>query len=51
MNVLEAWQKYKHLDLNLSDPELVPGSFWGSIINDLWSAVKNSLGETKEEKP
>lgn len=40
MTAFEAWEKYKHLDINLSDRELVPESFWGSIIFDLWSAIK-----------
>jgi hypothetical protein len=39
----EVWEKYKHLDQNLSDRELVPESFWGSIIIELWSAIKDSL--------
>ncbi len=43
MTATEAWEKYKHLDQNLSDRELVPESFWGSILIDLWSTVKNSI--------
>jgi hypothetical protein len=42
MTAQEAFEKYKHLDENLSDPELVPTSFWGSIILDLWSAIKST---------
>jgi len=45
MTALEAWGKYKHLDANLSDIELLPESFWGSIIFDLWKAVKESVKE------
>ncbi len=45
MTALEVFEKYKHLDLNLSDRELVPESFWGCIIFDLWSAVKDSIKE------
>ena len=45
MTALEVWEKYKHLDLNLSDGDLVPESFWGSIIVDLWSAIKYSIQE------
>ena len=49
MTAKEAWEKYKHLDINLSDRDLVPESFWGSIIVDLWGAVKNSI-EKRGEK-
>ena len=49
MTAKEAWEKYKHLDANLSDRELLPESFWGSIILDLWGAVKNSLNEKSNE--
>ena len=45
MTAKEAWEKYKHLDKNLSDRELVPESFWGSIIFDLWAAIKNEIGK------
>lgn len=41
MTTREAWKKYKHLDINLSDRELLPESFWGSIVFDLWSAIKD----------
>jgi len=50
MTALEAWEKYKHLDLNLSDREMVPESFWGSIIIDLWSAVKHSIQDGEGKK-
>ncbi len=50
MTVREAWEKYQHLDLNLSDRELVPESFWGSIIFDLWSAIKHTLQEGEGRK-
>jgi hypothetical protein len=43
MTALEAWEKYKHLDINLSDRELLPCSFWGCIILDLWSAIKDQI--------
>jgi hypothetical protein len=43
MTALEAWNKYQHLNLNLSDRELLPDSFWGSIIFDLWQAIKNEI--------
>ena len=42
MTAEEVYEKYKHLDENLSDRELVPESFWGSIIVDLWGAVKDA---------
>jgi len=45
MTTLEAFEKYRHLDSNLSDRELLPGSFWGCIILDLWSAIKESVKE------
>jgi len=45
MTALEAFEKYQHLDANLSDKELLPESFWGSIIFDLWGAVKESVKE------
>jgi hypothetical protein len=45
MTADEAYEKYKHLDQNLSDKDLVPGSFWGLIIFDLWEATKNTLKE------
>ncbi len=45
MTAKEAWEKYRHLDANLSDRDLVPESFWGCILLDLWSAVKESIKE------
>ena len=45
MTALEAFEKYRHLDANLSDRELLPDSFWGSILLDLWSAIKESIKE------
>jgi len=45
MTAKEAFEKYRHLDANLSDRELLPDSFWGSIILDLWSAIKESVKE------
>jgi len=48
MTALEAYDKYKHLDENLSDRDLIPESFWGSIIFDLWSAIKESINGRKE---
>jgi hypothetical protein len=46
MIIEEVWDKYKHLDQNLSDRELLPVSFWGSIILDLWATIK----EEKERR-
>ena len=43
MTAKEVFEKYEHLDANLSDRELLPDSFWGSIILDLWGAVKESV--------
>lgn len=48
MTAKEAYEKYKHLDANLSDRELVPPSFWGSIIFDLWDAIKLEKEKTDE---
>ena len=45
MTALEAWEKYRHLDANLSKRELLPESFWGHIILDLWGAIKESVKE------
>ena len=45
MTAQEAFEKYAHLDQALSDRELVPESFWGCIIFDLWSAIKESIKE------
>jgi len=45
MTAKEAFEKYKHLDQNLSDRDLVPDSFWGSILLDLWSVVKDCINE------
>jgi len=45
MTAKEAFEKYKHLDANLSDRELLPESFWGSILIDLWGAIKESAKE------
>lgn len=47
LTLKEAFEKYKHLDENLSDRDLVPESFWGSILYDLWSAVKDSIDENE----
>lgn len=46
----EAWEKYKHLDANLSDRELLPESFWGSILLDLWGAIKEFAMEDRDDK-
>ncbi len=45
MTASKVFEKYKHLDANLSDRELVPESFWGCIIFDLWGAIKESVKE------
>lgn len=50
MTAEEVYEKYKHLDANLSDRELVPESFWGSIIMDLWVAVKDAVSNKVAQK-
>ena len=45
MTAREAFEKYEHLDEALSDRELLPDSFWGSIMFDLWNAIKESVKE------
>jgi hypothetical protein len=50
MTAKEAFEKYKHLDQNLSDRDLVPESFWGSILVDLWSAVKYEIQEKTDDR-
>jgi hypothetical protein len=50
MTAKEAFEKYKHLDQNLSDRDLVPESFWGSILVDLWSAVKYAIKEKTDDR-
>ncbi len=50
MTPKEAFEKYKHLDANLSDRELLPEFFWGSILLDLWSTVKESAMEDRDDK-
>ena len=49
MTAEEAFNKYAHMDSAFSDYSIMPGSFWGSVIIDLWSAVKNSLKEKGSE--
>ena len=49
MTAQEVWEKYKHLDSNLSDRDLVPESFWGSIIFDLWGAIKETLNKRDQK--
>lgn len=49
MTAKEAFEKYAHLDANLSDRELVPESFWGCIIVDLWGAIKEILKENNQK--
>ena len=48
MKIKEAYEKYKHLDANLSDRDLLPESFWGSILLDLWSAIKEATKDQPE---
>ncbi len=50
MTVREAWEKYQHLDQCLSDRDLVLESFWGSIIVDLWTAIKHTIQEGEGRK-
>ena len=50
MTTLEVWGKYQHLDLNLSDRDLLPESFWGSILLDLWEAIKHTIQEGEGRK-
>jgi len=47
----EAWEKYKHLDIILSNRLLLPESFWGSIILDLWSALKYEVNPPTKDQP
>ncbi len=50
MTALEVWEKYQHLDLNLSDRDLLPESFWGSMLLDLWEAIKHTIQEGEGRK-
>jgi hypothetical protein len=50
MTAKEVWEKYKHLDAAFSDRDLLPDSFWGSIIFDLWGSIKNSLIEEEKSR-
>jgi len=50
MTAQEAWEKYKHLDQNLSDREMLPDSFWGSIVFDLWASIKKEINVEEEKK-
>jgi len=40
MTISEVFEKYKHLDQLLSDRKWLPDTFIGSILFDLWQAVK-----------
>ena len=50
MTALEVWEKYKHLDINLSDAELITGSFWELMVMDFWSAIKHTIQEGEGRK-
>jgi len=47
MTPKDAWKKYKHLDKYLSDKDLLIATFSGSVLFDLWSAVKEALKNEK----
>ena len=40
MTILEVYEKYKHLDKELSDTEWLPGEVLANIIVQLWQAIK-----------
>lgn len=48
MTLNEVYEKYKHLDKNLSDRDMLHDSFWGDIIWDLWAAIKSSREDNKK---
>ena len=50
MTAEEVWIKYKHLDNNLSDRELLPESFREAILRDLWDAIKHTIQEGEGRK-
>jgi len=50
MTAKEAFEKYAHMDSAFSDTSFMPESFLGSVILDLWSAIKNSLDEKSNEE-
>jgi len=50
MTIEEIYEKYKHLDKLLSDKEWLPDTFQGSILYDLWQAIKNLRKEKVSKK-
>jgi hypothetical protein len=48
MELKEVYEKYRHLDIVLSNP--VGESFEWAIIRDLWNAIKGSQIQKMEEK-
>ncbi len=47
MELKEVYEKYKHLDIVLSDP--VGESFEWELIRDLWVAIKEHVQEASNE--
>ncbi len=37
----EVYEKYKHLDHLLSDPEWLPKNILGKVLQDIWQGVKD----------
>lgn len=45
MTIQEVYEKYKHLDICLSDKEWVGDNFKYSILYDLWQTIKTMASE------
>ena len=41
MTPADVYEKYKHLDRLLSDPEWLPKSFESYILRDLWCSIRD----------
>ena len=51
MNLEAVYEKYKHLDPLLSDPEWLGSEFRWLCLGDLWAAVKNAVLTSAATRP
>lgn len=45
LKIEQVYEKYKHLDILLSDEQLIEGNFITYICHELWKAIKVDVEE------
>ena len=48
MSIIEVYEKHKHLDRVLSDPQFCEDSAMTSISRELWLAIKEAAGTASD---